>query len=97
MKAVFIIFNQAYYESVISILEYCNIHGFTHQEDVRGRGSHTGEPHFGSHAWPTLNHSIWTMIDQEKVEPLLTLLHRLDKKTEKQGLRAFVLPVEQMI
>ncbi|MCD8079660.1 MAG: hypothetical protein LUF04_04375 [Bacteroides sp.] len=97
MKAVYIIFNQTYFESVMSIMDYCNIQGFTHQEDVKGRGSHTGEPHYGSHAWPTLNHSIWTIIEPDKVPQLLTLLKRLDQRTEQQGLRAFVLPVEDMI
>ncbi len=97
MKAVYIIFNQAYYASVLSIMDYCGIRGFTHQENVKGRGSHTGEPHYGSHAWPTLNHTIWTIIESEKVEQFLSLLHRLDTNTEKQGLRAFVLPVELMI
>ncbi|MDR2038438.1 MAG: hypothetical protein LBQ60_11000 [Bacteroidales bacterium] len=97
MKAIFISFNQAYYESIIAVMEYCKIRGFTHWDNVAGRGSNTGEPHYGDHAWPTLNGVIWTMVEDGKVDQLLDLLHKLDNQTEQQGLRAFVLNVEKMI
>ena len=58
MKAIFISFNQAYYEAIVSIMDRNNIRGFTYWEEVQGRGSKNGEPHYGSHAWPTLNSAI---------------------------------------
>ncbi len=97
MKAVFISFNQAYYDTIISILDRNNLRGFTYWDVVQGRGSKTGEPHYGNHAWPTLNSAILTMIEDEKVNHFLNLLHELDKKTEAQGLRAFVWNIEQTI
>lgn len=97
MKAIFVTFNQAYYESIIIIMDHCEIRGFTHWDNVAGRGSHTGEPHYGDHAWPTLNGAIWTMVEDEKVNKFLDMLHKLDKQSEQQGLRAFVLNVENMI
>ena len=50
MKAIFISFNQAYYEMILSIMDRSNIRGFTFWETVQGRGSQKGEPHYGSHA-----------------------------------------------
>ena len=54
MKAIFISFNQAYYEMILSIMDRNNIRGFTYWEEVQGLGSKNGEPpHYGSHARPT--------------------------------------------
>ena len=97
MKAIFISFNQAYYEMIIGLMDRNNIRGFTYWEVVQGRGSKTGEPHYGNHAWPTLNSSILTMVEVEKVDHFLGLLHEIDRQTEAQGLRAFVWNIEKTI
>ena len=97
MKAIFISFNQAYYEMSLSIMDCNNIRGFTYWEEVQGRGSKNGEPHYGSHAWPTLNSAILAMVPDEKVDPFLDLLHKMDLQTEAQGLRAFVWNIEKSI
>lgn len=97
MKAIFIAFNQAYYEDILSIMERNDIKGFTHWDNIAGRGSRTGEPHLGSHAWPTMNGAFFTVVEDEKVERFLKILNKLDSQSEQQGLRAFVLNVEQTI
>ena len=97
MKAIFISFNQAYYEMILSIMDRNNIRGFTYWEEVQGRGSKNGEPHDGSHAWPTLNSAILAMVPDEKVDPFLDLLQKMDLQTEAQGLRAFVWNIEKSI
>jgi nitrogen regulatory protein PII len=97
MKAVFIPFNQAYEERLIVILDKLNIRGFTLWENVQGRGTKTGEPHYGNHAWPTLNSSILTIIPDERVDGLLEKINALDKETEMLGIHAFVWDVEKQI
>jgi nitrogen regulatory protein PII len=97
MKAIFISFNQAYYEMILSIMDRNNLRGFTYWEELQGRGSKTGDPHYGNHAWPTLNSAILTMVEDEKVDNILNLLHKIDKQTEAQGLRAFVWNIEKSI
>lgn len=52
MKAVFIVFNQAHTERVEYILDQLGINGYTWWNDVKGRGSETGEPRMGTHTWP---------------------------------------------
>jgi len=96
MKAVFISFYQAFYDELMAVLEKNEVRGFTFWNEVQGRGSDDGEPHYGSHAWPTLNSAILTFVPDEKVQPLLADLHELDLTAEQQGLRAFVWNAEEM-
>lgn len=51
MKSVLITFDQAYYERIMALLDRLGCRGFTYLEKVQGRGSKTGDPHFGSHAF----------------------------------------------
>jgi len=97
MKAIFIAFNQAYYEDILNIMDRNEITGFTHWDNIAGRGSRTGEPHLGSHAWPTMNGAFLVIVENGQVERFLKLLHKLDSQSENQGLRAFVLNVEETI
>lgn len=97
MKAVFIALDQAYYKRVVDMLERMNCRGFTALEQVQGRGSKTGEPHFGSHAWPSLASAFITMVEDDRVQPLLDRLREMDLATPKLGLRAFVWPIETSI
>lgn len=97
MKAIFISFNQAYYEMIVALLDRHNMRGFTQWETVQGRGSKTGEPHYGSHAWPTLNSAIIAITEDEKVDKFLDMLNKMDKQTEALGLRAFVWNIEKTI
>ena len=58
MKAIFIAFNQAYNDEIVVLLEKHGQRGFTRWNDILGRGSVDGEPHYGSHAWPVQNMAI---------------------------------------
>ncbi len=97
MKSVFITFDQAYYERILAVLDRQGCRGFTYFQQVQGRGSKTGDPHYGSHAWPSMCSAIITIVPDEKVDPLLEILHNLDKATEMLGLRAFVWNIEKTI
>lgn len=92
-----ITFDQAYNERIVELLDRLNCRGFTRWEQVQGRGTKKGEPHYGSHAWPSMCSAIMTMVDDHKVQPLLDKLHEMDQETEMLGLRAFVWNVEQSI
>jgi nitrogen regulatory protein PII len=97
MKSILIAFDQAYHERIIALLDHMNCRGFTYLEQVKGRGSKTGDPHFGSHAWPAMCSAIIIVVDDNKVDPLLQMLREMDQKTEKLGLRAFVWSIEKSI
>ena len=97
MKAVFIAYDQAHHDKIIDVLTRSNCRGFTSFGNVQGRGSHTGEPHFGTHAWPSLASAILTMVEDHRVEKLLNKLKALDENRPLLGLRAFVWDIEQSI
>ena len=54
MKSVFITFDQAFFERIMALLDRQGCRGFSYWQQVQGRGSKTGEPHYGSHAWPSI-------------------------------------------
>lgn len=97
MKSIFITFDQAHYEAIIEILDKTNCRGFTTWQEVQGRGSISGEPHYGSHAWPSLDSAIITVVDDTKVKPVLTALKNLDQSAPALGLRAFVWNIDEAI
>ena len=86
MQAILITFDQAYYERIVDMLERNNCRGSTAWREVQGRGSSTGEPHYGSHAWPSLASAIITMVADERVENVLDKLHEMDVATPRLGL-----------
>lgn len=94
MKAVFLSYNQALTDRVHAILDELGIRGFTKWALTQGRGSVDGEPHYGTHAWPSMNASILAIIADEQLEPLMTALRELDATTRMQGSRAFYWTVE---
>lgn len=94
MKSILITFDQAYYERIIEMLNKNNCRGFSYFQQVQGRGSKTGDPHYGSHAWPSMCSAIITVVSDEKVRPILQHLRELDEATEQLGLRAFVWNIE---
>ncbi len=95
MKAVFISYNQAHTLQVNALLDELEIRGFTRWALTEGRGSSEGEPHYGTHAWPSMNTSLLIFMEPEGVAPLLDALRALDAEAPQQGLRAFVLDAEQ--
>ncbi|MDR0954169.1 MAG: hypothetical protein LBM20_02145 [Rikenellaceae bacterium] len=97
MKAVIISHNQALTEAVMAILDRLHIRGYTKWVDTVGRGTTDGEPHMGTHTWPSKNSTILTVVDDDKVEMLLKTLRKLDAKTIEQGLKAYVWNIEDQL
>jgi len=92
-----IIFNQANTERVEYMFDRLNIRGYTWFNDVKGRGSETGEPRMGTHTWPEMNSAALTIINDDKVDELLEKVKKLDKINEEVGVRAFVWDIEKTV
>lgn len=97
MKSVFIVFNQAFTSRVEYMLDQLGIRGFTFFEQVQGRGSVDGEPRRGTHTWPEMNSAVITVVEDGKVDELLTTVRKLDARNKEVGVRAFVWNVEQTV
>ena len=94
MKGIFIAYDQAYNMEIADALEKLGCRGFTMWQDIAGRGSETGEPHLGNHAWPTMNNAILTFVPDDRVDDILADLRARDEEFPALGLRAFVWNVE---
>lgn len=97
MKAIFVAYNQAYNEEIIEVLEKNGQRGFTRWEDIEGRGGVDGEPHYGNHAWPMMNHAVLAVVPDTESAAILSDLRQKDKDSPELGLRAFVWNVESAL
>ena len=97
MKSIMIIFDQAHYDSIVATLDRLECNGFTYLEHVMGQGTNGGEPRFGSHAWPSMNSAIITVVEDVQVDEVLNELKALDLDRPQLGLRAFVWDIEKGI
>ena len=97
MKAVLIVFNQAQTERVEFMFDRLEIKGYSWWNDVRGRGSETGDPRMGTHTWPEMNSAALVVIPDEKVESLLGSVKKLDEVNKEVGVRAFVWDILQTV
>ena len=97
MKGIFIAYNQAYNMEIVEVLEELSCRGYTMWENIEGRGSADGEPHMGTHAWPTMNNALLAFVDDDKVDGILKLIKAKDDETPALGLRAFVWTAERSV
>ena len=97
MKAFFVIYNQAYNQEIVSLLENLGQRGYTVWEEIGGRGTLDGEPHLGNHAWPTPTHALVSMMEDSLAGKAVAALRSLDADNPKLGLRAYILPIEDAL
>lgn len=95
MKGIFIAYDQAYNMEIAETIQALGCRGYTMWQDIAGVGGFTGEPHLGSHAWPTMNNAILTFVPDGKEDEILARLKEMDEETPDLGIRAFVWNVEK--
>ena len=95
MKSLFITFDISHKQAVIDLLTHNSCRGYSFFDQVQGRGSKNGDPHLGSHAWPSMGGAIIAIVEDSKVPTLLKEIEAIDKETPMLGLRAFVWNIEQ--
>lgn len=97
MKAIMILYNQAHTEKVEYMLDKLEVKGYSLWENVQGRGTRTGVPHLGTHAWPEINKSLLAIVEDELVEIILEKVKMIDAINEDVGIRAFVWDVVKTV
>ena len=97
MKAIMIVYNQAHTEKVEYLLDRLDIKGYSLWENVQGRGTNSGVPHLGTHAWPEINKSVLAIVDDGIVDSVLENVKRIDAINDEVGIRAFVWDVLKMV
>ena len=96
MKAVFIICVPALEKLVMDSLDKAGAKNYTKFPYILGEGGHS-EPHLDTHVWPGANVGILAVTDEIKAKQLISAIKELKKQYLKEGVKAFVLPIEEEI
>ena len=79
------------------MLDRLEVRGFTQWENLQGRGSVDGDPHYGTHTWPEINTATIAVVEDDKVDIILEKVQRIDEINKEVGIRAFVWNIEKTV
>jgi len=94
MKLVLIAYNEALDQEVGELLSRNGVEGFTKWTKVYGKGRSSG-PHLGTHVWPKANNVLAVVAEDDTAEKLLEGVRELRTYLSSEGVKAFVVNVEQ--
>ena len=94
MKLVLIAYNEAVDDEVMEQLKTTGIEGYTKWTEILGKGQASG-PHLLSHVWPKGNNALLVVTEDASAKRLLEAIRGLRKTVAKEGVKAFVLNVEE--
>ena len=95
MKMVMIVYNAALDEEVSELLESAGLAFYTKWTRVLGRGEASGS-HLGTQVWPGMNNVVFLATEEDRVPALLCGVRELRRKLGREGIKAFVLPLEEI-
>ncbi len=95
MKMFMLVYNEALDNEVMEILEGCIVKNYTKVSKVFGRGTSSGT-HLGNDIWPGLNNIIYVACEGSQVKDMLSGVRSLRSKVGSEGVKAFVLPIEEI-
>jgi len=95
MKFVMICYNEAIDDEVTELLEQANVEGYTKWTKVLGKGRTSG-PHLFSHIWPKANNALFTVLPEEIAADIFEQVRKLKTQVAREGLKAFMLPIEEI-
>lgn len=96
MKMVFIVYSQVADFEVISAIKNTGIKGYTKMERACGEGVET-EPKLHTHTWPGENCVVFLALADEDLPVITELVRALKKDLPRSGIKAFVMPMEEII
>ncbi|MCK9595464.1 MAG: hypothetical protein PHH68_03910 [Candidatus Omnitrophica bacterium] len=95
-KMVFISYNEAIDAEVMDILEQtCAADDYTKINGVFGKGLASGT-HMGDDIWPGKNNLLFVGCSAGEAKQLISAVKKLRESLGKEGIKAFVLPVEEV-
>lgn len=95
MKMIMIAYNEAVDMEVMEVLESCCLTNYTKVAGTFGKGTSSGI-HLGTDIWPGLNNILFAACEDAAISSLLAAIKELRKTLAKEGVKAFVLPLEEM-
>lgn len=95
MKLVMIVYNEALDNEVMETLEKCALKNWTKIPETFGRGSSSGT-HLSSDVWPGRNNVLYSACEEKEAKCLIACIRELRTTLGSEGIKAFVLPVEEV-
>jgi nitrogen regulatory protein PII len=94
MKMLFIAYNEAIDEEVMEILDANAVASYTKWAKVLGKGKASG-PHLQSQVWPKANNVLMIAAADEQAGKIVQDIRGLRTTLSHEGVKAFVLPLEE--
>lgn len=95
MKMVMVTYNEAVDMEVMEVLSNCAMKNYTKVVGVYGKGTTSGT-HQGDDIWPSLNNILYVACDDAQAKQMLACVKELRKKLGAEGVKAFVMPLEDL-
>jgi len=93
LKMEMLVYNEAIESEVMEVLENCGMKNYTKIAGSFGRGSTSGT-HLGNDIWPGRNNILYVACDEQQAAQMLSCVKELKERLGKEGVKAFVLPLE---
>jgi nitrogen regulatory protein PII len=94
-KMVMIVYNEAIDAEVMEVLGHCGAKNYTKLTGVYGRGEASGT-HLGNDIWPGRNNILYIACDEARAKKMLSCVREIRKKLGSEGVKAFILPIDEM-
>lgn len=95
LKMVMITYNEAVDAEVMEALSGCVVKNYTKILGVYGKGEASGV-HLGTDIWPGQNNILYVACEEAQAKKLLNCVRELRKKIAAEGIKAFLIPLEEM-
>jgi len=95
VKMIMISYNEALDIEVMEALEKCDLKNYTKLSASYGKGVSSGT-HMGDDIWPGRNNILYVACEDSKAKALLFAIKSLREQFKSEGVKAFVLPLEEI-
>jgi nitrogen regulatory protein PII len=95
LKMAIIVYNEALDDEVMEVLGNCTMQNYTKLTGVFGKGETSGT-HMGNDIWPGRNNILYVACEEKQAKQILSCVRALRQKLGREGVKAFVLPIEEM-
>lgn len=92
---VMITYNEAVDMEVMEALAACGTKNYTKIMNAYGKGNASGT-HLGNDVWPGKNNILYVACEDKNARQLISYIRELRKTIGKEGIKALVMPIEDI-
>lgn len=95
-KMLVIVYNEAIDVEVMEAMEKCGLKNYTKVMGAYGRGDASGV-HLGNDIWPGRNNILYVACEEGAAQEFISSIKELKKRLDREGIKAFLLPIEDLV